>query len=244
MTQNDPETYPRLRPAGLGGLVVQFAPVLTDPANRAALAFRAAIDQAGWPDVIETATALVSVFLRFDPLVAGDLHARIARLLASRDWVAAAEAPAAALAPATAERGTHHVPVVLDGPDLAAAAALAGMDVAQARASLLAQSLRVLTLGFAPGQPYLGLLPAPWAIPRRDQVTPRVPAGALVVAVGQAIIFSAAAPTGWWWVGTTAFRTFRPDSATPFPLRPGDTVRLQAASASEIALQRQQAGLA
>lgn len=227
------DNFPRILPAGLGGLVVQFAAVLTDPANRAALAFRAAVTQADWPGVTDCATALVSVFVGFDPLAPTDMRAQVARLLESRDWLAEPALPGR----------SHVVPVVLDGPDLAGSAALAGLDMAQAQDSLLRQPLRVLTIGFAPGQPYLGELPDPWMIPRRTSLTPQVPAGALVVAIRQAIIFTAPAPTGWWWVGTTAFRPFRPESETPFALRPGDTVTLQATTADHIAALRTAAGL-
>jgi allophanate hydrolase subunit 1 len=121
------DNFPRILPAGPGRLVVQFAAVLTDPANRAALAFRAAVTQADWPGVTDCATALASVFVGFDPLAPTDMRAQVARLLASRDWLAEPVLPG----------GSHVVPVVLDGPDLAGAATLAGLDVAQARHSLL-----------------------------------------------------------------------------------------------------------
>ncbi len=226
-------SYPRILPAGLGGLVVQFAPVLSEPANRAALAFRAAVEGAGWAGLTDCATALVSVFVGFDPFASSNMRDAVARLLASRDWLAE---------PLRTGRD-HLVPVVLDGPDLPEAAALAGLTVPEARASLLAEPLRVLTIGFAPGQPYAGELPDAWAIPRRPTLTPQVPEGALVVAIRQAIIFAAPAPTGWWWVGTTAFRPFRPDLADPFVLRAGDTITLQSVSRDQIAAQRAAEGL-
>ncbi len=53
-------------------------------------------------------------------------------------------------------------------------------------------------------------------------LNPRVPQGALVVAIRQLIIFANATPTGWRHIGQTAFRCFRPDSDTPFALTPGD----------------------
>ena len=82
--------------------------------------------------------------------------------------------------------------------------------------------MRVLTIGFAPGQPYMGELAPHWDIPRQQGLTKSVPPGALVVAIRQLIIFTNASPTGWRHIGQTAFRTFRPGSDMPFPLSPGD----------------------
>jgi allophanate hydrolase subunit 1 len=93
--------------------------------------------------------------------------------------------------------------------------------------------VRVLTIGFAPGQPYMGQLPPEWNIPRLSQLTPQVPAGALVIAIRQLIIFSAATPTGWRHIGQSAFRLFRPDAARPFALNPGDEVSIRPITAEE-----------
>ena len=46
--------WPKIRTVGLSGILVSFADKLSEPANRAALAFRAAIDvplnaAAAWP---------------------------------------------------------------------------------------------------------------------------------------------------------------------------------------------------
>ncbi|MCB2131969.1 MAG: carboxyltransferase domain-containing protein, partial [Rhodobacteraceae bacterium] len=92
-----------------------------------------------------------------------------------------------------------------------------------------------LTIGFAPGQPYLGELSPRWDIPRQVALTRRVPEGALVVAIRQLILFSAATPTGWRHIGQTAFRAFRPESADPFPLRPGDELLFPAIEPGELA---------
>ena len=40
--------FPRIAPVGLTGLIVQFADHLSEPANRAAIAFRAALEREGW----------------------------------------------------------------------------------------------------------------------------------------------------------------------------------------------------
>ena len=111
-----------------------------------------------------------------------------------------------------------------DGPDLEESAALTGVAPDAAIDEVCATSLRVLALGFAPGQPYLGFLPDHWNIPRRSDVTPEVPRGAVVVAVRQVIPFANAAPTGWRQIGRTAFRCYDPGLDPAIPLRAGDEV--------------------
>ncbi|MCV2867020.1 allophanate hydrolase subunit 1 [Defluviimonas sp. WL0002] len=210
--------FPAIRTLGLTGLLVSFADQLSEPANRAALAFRAAVEREGLPGVEETSTSLASVFLRFDPLAVapGDLRERIAALLGTRDWYSA---------PLPANRRRWRIPTVYGtdlAPQLEEAAEAAGMTADAAVAELSRTTVRVLTIGFAPGQPYLGELPPAWDLPRQVALTRRVPEGALVVAIRQFVLFSAPTPTGWRHIGQTAFRAFRPQSETPFPLRPGD----------------------
>jgi inhibitor of KinA len=218
-------TTPAIRPIGVDGWLVSFGDQLTEPANRAALAFRAALDRADVPGMVETAAALTSVYARFD-LAATDheqTHRTLENLLAGRDWRAA---------PLPQGRRLWRVPAVFGtdlAPQLDDAARLAGMSPAEAVAGLCAAPLRVQAIGFAPGQPYLGQLPPAWDLPRQKDLTPRVPEGAVVVAIRQAIVFSVTTPTGWRHVGQTALRLFRPDHADPFLLRPGDEVLFQPA---------------
>ncbi|KUP93431.1 5-oxoprolinase subunit B family protein [Tritonibacter horizontis] len=223
----EPQGWPRVVNAGFDGLVVRFADRLSEPANRAALAFRAALEQQSWSAVEETSTSLVSTYLRFDPLGTdhGAMATRVADLLASRDWYEAALPEG---------RRLWRVPTVFGtdlGPQLAEAAAVAGLTVDDAIAQISQTRLRVQTIGFAPGQPYLGELPEAFDIPRQTALTPEVPEGAVVVAIRQIVLFSVTTPTGWRHIGQTRFRLFRPDDANPFVLRPGDEVLFEPISA-------------
>ncbi|WP_101067702.1 5-oxoprolinase subunit B family protein [Roseovarius salinarum] len=216
--------WPRIRTVGVDGMLVSFGDRLSEPANRAALAFRGALDRAGWDGVEETSTSLVSAYLRFDPLWTdhGAMRAALETLLAERDWYAA---------PLPEGRRLWRIPTVYGtdlAPQLEAAAQAAGMTPEAAVESLSRTRVRVQTIGFAPGQPYLGELDEAWDIPRQKELTPRVPEAALTVAIRQLVLFSVSTPTGWRHVGQTAFRLFRPDSDTPFVLRPGDEVLFDA----------------
>ncbi|MGX0903860.1 inhibitor of KinA [Roseovarius sp. MBR-79] len=221
MTDTVPQgTFPRIGRVGLDGLLVSFGDRLSEAGNRAALAFRAAVERASPEGVEETATSLVSVFLRLDALHTDP--ATVARemqtLLDSRDWYAEALPEG---------RRLWRIPTVYGtdlAPQLSEAAGEAGLSPEAAATEIATTRVRVQTIGFAPGQPYLGELPAHWNIPRQQALTERVPVGALVVAIRQVVLFSVSTPTGWRHVGQTAFRLFRPEAEEPFVLRPGDEV--------------------
>lgn len=223
------DAFPLIRPLGLDGLLVSFADTMSEPANRAALAFRE-VARLDLPDgVIETSTSLASAYFRFDPLTLPHsvLRAALEHLLGTRDWYTA---------PLPEGRRLWRVPTVYGterAPQLDEAAALAGLSPEDAVQRLSASRVRVLTIGFAPGQPYLGPLGPEFDIPRQQDLTPTVPAGALVLAISQFVLFSGAAPTGWRHVGQTAFQCFRPDQERSFALSPGDEMIFPSVSPEE-----------
>lgn len=210
--------WPKIRTVGLSGLLITFAGAMSEPANRAALAFRAEVDLQDWPEVLETSSSLVSTFIEVDlattPVEA--LTEKLSALLTTRDWFAASLPKG---------RTLWHVPTVYGtdiAPQLEEAAEVAGVDPDTAIAELSTSRVRVLTIGFAPGQPYMGELSETWNIPRQTELTGSVPPGSLVIAIRQLIIFTNASPTGWRHIGQTAFHNFRAGSTTPFALSPGD----------------------
>lgn len=218
---------PEIVPLGPMGVVVRFALRFEEGANQRAIALAADLTARPLPGQIECASALASVLVRFDPRrtsrqrISSALHDRLAEPLntqtqTARRW----------LLPAAFGGDS--------GPQLAEAAALAGRSEAALVAELCATPLRVLALGFAPGQPYLGLLPDHWQMPRLPALTPRVEPGTITTALRQIVLFAAASPTGWRALGRTAFRPFQPGGQTPFPLRAGDEVLFHPAPAEAI----------
>ncbi|MEM9523443.1 MAG: carboxyltransferase domain-containing protein [Pseudomonadota bacterium] len=211
-------------PLGQDGIVVRFS---LYPAPEIAGAVQMFFHEAvrlTIPGIVEIAPGLTSVLLRFDP-------AKISRAEAMRAMRRLALAvPDETVSPPLPRR-RWTIPAAFGGrygPDLENAAQAAGMTVRAAVTDLTSTELRVLAIGFAPGQPYLGLLPKHWDFPRQAHLTPRVPAGAIVAAVRQLVLFSSDSATGWRQVGQAAFRPFQPQADTPFPLRPGDALRFAA----------------
>ena len=217
--------FPRLEPLGTDALLVRFADGLDDGANRRAVAFRAALEADSLPGVVETASSLASVLVRFDG-DAAPIEAALADRLSGSAEPRGGPAATAWTVPCAFGGG--------DGPQLAEVARAVGLSEADAVAALCAGPVRVLALGFAPGMPYLGILPERWDVPRQTGLTPEVPEGALVVAVRQLVLFGTKAPTGWRQVGATRFPCFRIDRDPPVALSPGDTVRFEPVARDEL----------
>ena len=221
--------WPLILTAGVDGYLVSFAESLSDPANRAAIAFRKRLQDETRIPIIETSTSLVSCYLRFDTNKITHMQAKdeLEALIASRNWFDT-DLPEG--------RRLWTVPTVYGdafGPQLHEVADLAGVTVGEAIAELSSQKVRVQTIGFAPGMPYLGELPSKWNIPRQTQLTEQVPKGGLCLAIRQMVVFPADTPTGWRHIGQTAIDLFRPQSDQPFLFRTGDEVIFDAVSQSQ-----------
>jgi inhibitor of KinA len=218
-----------LLPIGPDGVLIRFAEGLSDAANREALAFRATVSEAEIEGVTEVASSLTSVLVQFRPdqITRNVLSSILSDFLRTREWESAS---------LPLGRRLWRLPVVFGGefgPELEDVAGSVGVSSERAVAELCQSRLRVLALGFAPGQPYLGFLGEKWDIPRRSEVTAQVPAGAIVVAVRQVIPFANAAPTGWRQVGRTSFRCFATDRNPQVALAAGDEITFQAVEPSE-----------
>ncbi len=225
MSRDDAKTStaPQLLPYGPDAVIVRFSLTPDPVANIAAQIFSERAEIASIQGVCEIVPSLASVLVRFDPVTIGrdQIMKDLQNLLAGTDW-------ASVTPPNPTRRWT--IPAVFGGehgPQLEEAGTCAGLSESAAMAALTDTPLRVLAIGFAPGQPYLGLLPEEWNFPRQSALTPQVPAGALVVAVRQVVLFANPSATGWRWVGQTTFRPFRPEGPDPFPLRSGDEVRFE-----------------
>lgn len=230
MTATHAHPFPSIRTVGQDGLLVSFADTMAESSNRAALAFRNAIDLLECDGVIETSASMASAYIRFDPVALShvEIHRQVEQILHQQDWYQA---------PLPAGRRLWRVPTVYGGelaPQLDEAAAAAGLSPSEAIKRLSESRVRVLTIGFAPGQPYLGPLGSEFDIPRLKELTPMVPEGALVLAISQFVLFSGPTPTGWRHVGQTAFRCFRPEAEQSFALRPGDEMEFPPISHAEL----------
>lgn len=205
------------------GILVEFGARYDPKTNAAVMAFDAEFSAALPGGVIETVPSFRSLLVRFDPaeLSFEHLQERLQTLLGTQNWY---NAPP--------PKSCRHwvLPVVYGGargPDLAEVADLMGLREDQVGERHALAPLRVAMLGFSPGLAYLGQLPKIWQFPRRSKITPRIPAGGVLVAVRQTVLPSTDIPTGWRQIGQTPFRSFNPNAAHPFLLSPGDEVQFE-----------------
>ncbi|PDW03641.1 5-oxoprolinase subunit PxpB [Candidatus Viridilinea mediisalina] len=215
----DPLTW-HWQPFGASALLLEVHPV-GQLANRAVLALAEHVRATAPVGLIAAVPAINSLLLTFEPLVltSAALQAWLEPLLAS-------------VPPAPAEPlHIHELPVNYGGaagPDLVAVAealALTPHEVIDLHTSV---TYRVMMLGFAPGFPYLGPLPAALHLPRRATPRNAVPAGSVAIAAGMTGIYPTCLPGGWHLIGRTPVTLFDPHGDPPALLAPGDGVRFVA----------------
>ncbi|MDO8542750.1 MAG: 5-oxoprolinase subunit PxpB [Opitutaceae bacterium] len=119
------------------------------------------------------------------------------------------------------------------GPDLEAVAAQTGLRASEVIASHASADYLVHAIGFMPGFPYLGGLPARLSVPRQVTPRPNVAAGSVGIGGAQTGIYPVSTPGGWNIIGRTPRRLFDPARAEPALLRPGDNVKFRAIDALE-----------
>jgi len=165
--------------------------------------------------VSETVPGYASLVVHYDPLIL--THAQVA------DWLSAHLDRAAETA--SNPRKTVEVPVSYDGPDLDFVAAHCRLTPAEVIRFHSETQYTVYMMGFTPGFPYLGILPAALRVPRLAAPRPKVPAGSVAIAGEQTGIYPVASPGGWRLLGHTDLALFDPQREPMFLFAPGDTVR-------------------
>ena len=204
--------------SGDTGLTVVLGTDVAPETSARVLQLCANINAADLAGVIEVVPTYLSLLVHYDPLTTtqASLKKAIAALPAGD--------PASGVKVA---RWSFPICVEAEGfaPDLetvADYAKRAPRDIVRAMTSTVQT---VYMLGFAPGQPYLGDLPANMALPRRENPAPNVPAGAVLTATGKTVIYPNSNPTGWHIIGRTPVLLFDKTAQQPALLSPGDLVQ-------------------
>ncbi len=211
-------TKVRTHPLGDAALLAELGTRLDTALNTRAIALANALKRRR--DVRQAVAGYASVTVHFDPdqTTHDALSAAIQRLASKR--------------PPMAEPGRlHRIPVVYDGPDLEAVAAVLGLIPAQIAEIHSKPIYRVFLVGFVPGWAYLGPLPEELELPRRHVPRTQVPAGSVAIAGRQSGIYPLPTPGGWHLIGRTSVKLFLPDADPPCLFRAGDRVKFFASRA-------------
>jgi KipI family sensor histidine kinase inhibitor len=211
--------------AGDTAVVVEFGDRVDRELSGRVLQLAAGVNASGIAGVYETVPTYRSLMVLHDPLTI-DTASLIARLRTLLD--APGTAPVQTKLwriPACYER--THAP---DLEEVAARTRLSQEEVVRLHSRTV---FHVYMVGFVPGFPYMGDLPAALELARRADPRIKVPAGSVAIAARQTAIYPLESPGGWHLIGATPVRLFDQRSERPALLTPGDKVRFEPISATE-----------
>jgi KipI family sensor histidine kinase inhibitor len=217
----------RFLSAGDRALVVDFGDRVDRMLSERVLRLDAKIRSNPPAGIVETVPTFRSLTVYYDPLLtsrAGLQHA-VAALLDVADS-------------GRGDAKLWEVPVCYEeafAPDLAEVARLTGLTPGEVVGLHSGTRFHVYMLGFLPGFPYMGDLPAQLALPRRADPRLRVPAGSVSIATALTAIYPYESPGGWHLIGATPIRLFDPERPKPALFAPGDAVRFQSIDAGTFA---------
>lgn len=211
-------------------VLISFANKIDCEINDRVIELHRLLEQTPFPGLIESVPAYASLAVYFNrselpkasPLSVFSFVESFLKNLISR-------LPAGTFA----ERRKIKIPVLYDGEDLPALAdqrQLKTEEIISIHTSVL---YRVFMLGFLPGFPYMGMVDARIAAPRK--ITPRtcVPAGSVGIAGFQTGIYPQASPGGWQLIGRTPLKIFDAIKNPPGMLMAGDEIIFFAVSQNE-----------
>ncbi len=223
---------PSIIPLGDSAVIVRFGHKIDDEVHARVMALVGYLDRTPFEGLIDHYPAYASVTVHYDPLSARGADERSPResvVLMLRDACRKLE-------PASTPEREIIIPVCYDRSlalDLTEVANTLGCneeDVVKLHSST---SYRCYMIGFLPGFPYLGTLPAELQLPRRDRPRAMVPAGSVAIAGAQTGIYPQESPGGWHCIGRTPLKLFYPDRNPPALLHPGDRVQFVPISREE-----------
>jgi len=125
------------------------------------------------------------------------------------------------------ESNTWHIPVCYDeqfGIDLPLFAEK-GLSKAEVIRLHTSTAFRVFMIGFLPGFLYLGGLPEPLHMHRKEKPRIHVAKGSVAIGGEQTGIYPMASPGGWQIIGRTPLSLFEISLEPPTPIRQGDKIQ-------------------
>jgi KipI family sensor histidine kinase inhibitor len=201
-------------------LLVEIGEKISADDNRRVQELMLRLQQANLPGVRELAPSYRSLLVVFDPLTIAPekLKAAITDVAARPGG---SELPQAKLIAVPVFYGGDY------GPDLEWVAGHLGISTEEVIRLHTETVYRVYMIGFTPGYPYMGELPAALAVPRRSTPRTRVPKGSVGMAQRQTGIYPVESPGGWQIIGWTPIELFDPKRQMPSLLEMGDRVKFE-----------------
>ena len=218
--------YPRFLPVGDSAVSIEFGDAIDPALNAAVVSLDLSVASSDIPGIVETMPTFRSLLVCYDPAETSydALVHNLSRLIAHP--VAGPAGPGRRWTVPVAYGGIY-------GDDLDEAARELGMTPENVVETHSAPEYLVYLVGFHPGTPNLGGLPAPLHISRRKVPRPSAPPSSVAIGGMQTGITSIPSPTGWYVLGRTPVRPYQPGRAEPFLFQTGDRIRFRPITANE-----------
>jgi len=222
-----------MRPIADTGVLVEFGDRIDDDVHQRVLEFDAAVQQANIAGLTEMLPTYTAIHVGYDPLETDFSAMQTALTKCLNVSVKDAQEPRHWEIPTCYEKQF--------APDLDAFCEATGLQPQEVMVHHTSAIFKVYMYGFVPGVAYLGGLPEPMNIPRKQAPVADVPAGSVMVAGSQSLIYTLTMPSGWWNIGRTAKTPLQLGSDQPFIFNVGDSVSFVSVSEAEF-LRHQERG--
>lgn len=213
-----PAAQHRILSSGDTALVVEFGDAVDRRTSERVLALFERLSAAALPGVVELLPTFRSLMVHYDPV------------RTSRKVLVKALAPhLRGLGEAKAAARTWELPVCYErafGLDVEDVARATGLSPEAVVARHSGETYHVYMIGFTPGYPYMGDVPPPLVLPRRENPRTQVPAGSVAIATVMTAVYTLQSPGGWHILGRTPVPLWSRERAdAPALLAAGDKVR-------------------
>jgi len=215
----------RILPAADSALVIEFGSAIDRTISDRVLALAETLTRASLPGATEIVATFRSLCVNYDSLSTTGLELETAIRALVRGAGASAQV-----------RRLWEIPVCYEppcAPDIEEVGKAVGLSAAEVASLHAGTQYHVYIIGFVPGYPYMGDLPAPLRLPRRLDPRTRVPPGSVAIATSMTAVYPYESPGGWHLIGTSPVRFFDPGTAKGALLGPGDAVRFRPVRAEE-----------
>jgi inhibitor of KinA len=209
----------RFLQAADSALIIEFGSAIDRKTNDRVLALAETLTRATLPGTTEIVATFRSLCVNYDSL-----------LTTGRELEAAIRSLVKQSGASSQFRRLWDIPVCYDpqyAPDIEDVGRAVGLTAANVAALHAGTQYHVYMIGFIPGYPYMGDLPAKLRLPRRLDPRTRVPPGSLAIATSMTAVYPYESPGGWHLIGTSPVRFFDPESAKGALLGPGDAVKFR-----------------
>lgn len=212
--------YPRISPVGDGAFLVELGDAVDIGLNRQVHRLANAVERIS--GVVAVVPGYASLLVEYELLLISPQDLQLSLESAIRVEEVPEEKNDSRLVEIPTRYGGEF------GPDLDFVAQHNNLTPAEVVELHTHTTYQVFMIGFAPGFPYLGILPDAIAAPRLETPRKSVPAGSIGIAGRQTGIYPRNSPGGWRLIGRTDVKLFDALQDPPTLLSQGDQVRFVA----------------